>query len=266
MGEFLVSVQNDCEFTQTLRAGVAWIDLKNPGAGSLGAPTLETALAVSKLIQGQRSSRIFRTSIALGELIDIDVEDVQVLLSNWHNLGMDFAKVGLSSCASRLNTLQSLQSLNERLGSDVDQASRLIPVCYADSEIADAPCFDDVLEFAVEMRSHFVLVDTFRKDGKSLLDWCSKMELHRMIQAAHSKEIGISFAGGLRMENIEGLRDLGPDVIAVRGAVCRKGARVDTLDEDRLSEFVALQRTPEGIKPIGGLANLSVSPSQAKDW
>jgi dihydroneopterin aldolase len=61
---------------------------------------------------------------------------------------------------------------------------------------------------------------------------------------ARCREVGLlcALAGSLRVADMERLRELAPDIVGFRGAVCRDGRRDGSVDRDavlRLKDLVA---------------------------
>jgi hypothetical protein len=81
------------------------------------------------------------------------------------------------------------------------------------------------------------LIDTLTKDGRNLFDFIPEIELRDMV--FESKETGMSTAlsGHLRIEDLDELARINPDIVGVRGAVCAKGDRNDGVHRDAVAEF-----------------------------
>lgn len=206
MTELLVSIRSAEELAVLPRNSVSIIDVKEPSAGSLGAASADQwrQIATSKDDDAD-------LSLALGELIAFDSTIIGQI-----PIGTRFAKIGLAGLAGECWSDTWLQ-----LRSDLDSAdTELVLVVYADSELCQAPTPDNLLEFAITNRCATVLVDTFVKDGTTLLDHWSDDEIKNWISRLHKHGIVSVLAGSLAQESIESLRDLGVDYVAVRGAVC----------------------------------------------
>jgi uncharacterized protein (UPF0264 family) len=148
-------------------------------------------------------------------------------------------KWGLSGCARldwRGELLRATRGLPHRC--------RPVAVAYADWRRAAAPRPASVCDFACEQGWGAFLLDTWRKDGSTLLDWCSLRELTQM--RAHCRAAGtpVALAGSLGAEQLRALRALRPDWFAVRGAACGGGTRTGTIDVDRVRRLVELLAEP----------------------
>ncbi len=210
----LVSVRSAEEAQIALAAKVDWVDLKDPDAGPLGAPTMNVAREVAHVLNGMD-----RRSVALGELRDLDFANGRALAELFPTL-----KVGLSKCASGTFPWQERLRL---LAQSVAGQAHVVPVLYADYQACDAPPPVAVLDYLRGSRSQFLLVDTFLKDGHTLLDHFNLDELAAIQHDAAILGATTVFAGSLNLENLAHLQSIRPKVIAVRGAVCagdRRGA------------------------------------------
>jgi uncharacterized protein (UPF0264 family) len=75
------------------------------------------------------------------------------------------------------------------------------------------------------------MLDTARKDGRSLRDWQGDAQLASFVR--HGRRLGLltGLAGSLRRQDIAPLLAIAPDYLGFRGALCRGAARVQVLDE-----------------------------------
>ena len=216
--KLLISVRNVQEAALVRDAGVDWIDLKEPQAGALGRSSLSEARAVAELLKDHP-----QRSAALGELVELDEQ-----------IAFDFAplfpylKVGLSRIGSQdlagSNWQVRFEWISSRLRS---RGAELIPVAYADGLNCNAPSLQEVMQVTQRVGASHLLIDTFIKDGRSLLDWLSLDDLQRVIQTARAFNCGTVLAGSLKIANVAELLKLRPAALAVRGAVCQSSASTD---------------------------------------
>lgn len=217
----LVSVRSVFEAEICRRLGVDWIDLKEPSAGSLGAPALSTALAVSAYLED-----FPHRSVALGELVNLDLTTAKTLADLF-----PVAKVGLSQLGGSNRWRQQLDSLSETIQSD------LVPVIYADWKDCQSPSPKAVLDWACSKPSRFVLIDTFQKDGRGLLDHFSVAQLEELVGNANDSCVGVVLAGSLKLNNVAQLSHIPCAAIAIRGAACQNG-RDNAIDEQLVRQWV----------------------------
>src|SRR5207244_3852936 len=109
---------------------------------------------------------------------------------------------------------------------------------------AQAPPPAEIGAFVREQRCTAWLLDTYAKDGSTLLDWLSVEEIGKL-----RREAGAAFAlaGSLQRAQIRQLRRVEPDWFAVRGAACQGGRRAGEVSAERVRQLVAglARATPE---------------------
>jgi len=115
-----------------------------------------------------------------------------------------------------------------------------VVVAYADWQQARAAPLDDVWTFIREKAFSVFLLDTWKKDGRTLLDWICFEEIGRLCHLCHDHGTRIALAGSLGMDQIRTLLSLEPDIFAVRGAVCRHSDRTGTVEVQRVRELADL--------------------------
>jgi uncharacterized protein (UPF0264 family) len=210
--KLLVSVRSAAEARAALEGGVDWLDVKEPVLGSLG----RASNSAIKEILGVPRGRV-PLSLAAGELREIR----EPLWEQWRLVidGVGLVKIGLSNCAGYKSWRCELKDL----AANAPQGLRLASVHYADHQQAHSPVWEEIVEVAMEIESPMVLIDTFVKDGRGLLDHVNAEQLYGYRQQLSRLGIGLALAGSLSHEDFPALVQLQPDVIAVRGAVCEKG-------------------------------------------
>jgi uncharacterized protein (UPF0264 family) len=224
----LVSVRSADEAEVALAGGAALIDVKEPSRGSLGRADADTIRSVIERVAGRAS-----VSAALGELLDTPSPVAA------DSLG--YVKWGLSNCGRRPGWRRELQMVGELQRGKVPSCA-LVAVAYADWERARAPAPEEVVEFARTQRCGAFLLDTWQKDGTTLLDWVSAADVARWVRAVREADVRVALAGSLGPQEMMALREAAPDWFAVRRAVCKDGQRDAPLVAEaveRLADFVA---------------------------
>jgi uncharacterized protein (UPF0264 family) len=219
MTQLLVSVRSAEEAREALRGGADIIDVKEPAAGSLGAAAPVVCREVLEAVDGR-----VPVSMALGELLDAPAAAVPA--------GMAFAKLGLAGAAGWPDWDQ--RWLQRR--SELPEPTRAVAVVYADWRHARAPSPGDVLRVAAVAGSHAVLVDTSDKRAGDLFAHMTDRELRKIRRLAADNGMQLVLAGSLHGAAIERALDLHPDVLAVRGAVCRPD-RQGRLQADKVARL-----------------------------
>ena len=220
VNQMLVSVNSPEEFGIALRAGVPWIDFKNPLAGALGRPNVECLEQVSSRICDLRNEDRFQWSIAGGELLEWSLpndfsEEDRSSLDILADRGA--IKWGLGHCAKVTDWKDRFCKLKAVL----PRAEQAILAFYADYHRVDAPGWEEVFSAVQEFGLKRILIDTAVKDGKSLLDHLTLESLGEKIAQTHASGVQIAIAGSLRMKDLPQVIRLGADWIGFRGALCR---------------------------------------------
>jgi uncharacterized protein (UPF0264 family) len=226
MMKLLVSVRSATEAEAALAGGAALIDVKEPERGPLGCADAAVQAAVLEAVAGRCP-----VSVALGELLE---------KKGTRALAPDYAKWGLAGCRTHSGWPSELRQAAERLL----PGCRPVAVAYADWRRAAAPPPADVCAFAGAHGWGAILIDTWGKDGTTLLDWLSLDELRDLRTRCQAAAVPIALAGSLGIEQLRQLLPLTPDWFAVRGAACRNGERTQTIDAERVRRLVDLLGEP----------------------
>lgn len=211
--QLLVSIRDAEEARMALEEGVHWIDLKEPARGALGTPPIETAFQVAQVLQNHS-----QRSVALGEFTELVEAHALQLAHHFPVL-----KIGLSGLRMGIRKPATRRRLFELADAFRPLGARLVPVIYADWQASDAPRPDEVFRIANELASEYILVDTFHKDGRCLLDHLSLGDLRQLISISQASGCRAILAGSLRFSQLEPLLLLPIAAIGVRGGVCDTG-------------------------------------------
>jgi uncharacterized protein (UPF0264 family) len=222
MTGLLVSVRDVTEAEVAVAGGATLIDVKEPARGSLGRADPGTLRAVIAAVAGRRP-----VSAALGELGEPDDGPPPE--------GLAYAKWGLAGWREREGWRQRLAEAVLAL----PPGCRPVAVAYADWRRTSSPEPADVCAFACASGFGAFLLDTWGKDGGTLLDWLARDEILRLTQKCRRAGVRVALAGSLGMSEIAELLPLAPDWFAVRGAVCRGGRREQVIDGDRIRQLTA---------------------------
>ncbi len=237
MTQLLVSVRSVSEAASALAGGAHLIDVKEPANGSLGRAGYVAIAKVVRFVAGRRP-----VSAAMGELTDAPAPCVP---------GMLYVKWGLSGSAA-LDWRRKLVDAADRLRQFPNDAQP-VAAAYADWQRAAAPPPQDIVAFAIEHHWPVVLLDTWKKDGTSLFDWLSVSLVRDLLFQSRAAGVRVAAAGSLGFDHIHLVRDLRPDWLAVRGAVCRSGLRNGVIDPERIRRLAS------------ALATVSLTPANYED-
>jgi uncharacterized protein (UPF0264 family) len=220
MTRLLVSVRSAAEAESALVGGADLIDVKEPLNGSLGRADNGVIAEVLRSIAGRRP-----VSAALGEWRQWDSRES--LLD-----GLSYLKWGLSGLCDTVELVSAFRGLQARLPS-----YRLVTVAYADWKRAAAPAPEVLCRMACEGRWGPYLIDTWNKDGSTLLDWLKVNEIEALVDRCHAAAIPIALAGSLGRREMQILAAVEADWLAVRGAVCVGRKRTATVDETAVRQL-----------------------------
>lgn len=237
MPKVLVSLKNSEEAQMAASLGLDVLDFKDPSKGPMGGLTPNQLQSSLKCLDSGQM-----VSVACGELLEM----VQVPFQFCS--GVDFFKVGLSGVSLEDDSrwLEALQDLAKGLG-EKNLSPCLVPVFYADHENASSPILHDGISLVLENGFRRVLVDTWNKNGCSLLDWISIVDLLEIQELIRSYQGMFVLAGSLTLSNCTSLlrEGINPDWFGFRGAVCTEGLRGGRFDPQKALELVAgLRRLP----------------------
>jgi (5-formylfuran-3-yl)methyl phosphate synthase len=234
----LVSVKSAQECVAAIRGGAEIIDIKDPERGSLGRCDEITIREIVQTASSIGSAIPF--SVALGELREWDASKPLPDLPE----EIRFVKVGLSSCGEQKDWMHHWRHLRERFSSELSW----VMVIYADDEPAQSPPPGEILDALRETQGDAVLVDTFRKDGRSLVEILSLQELKVLADRVHELGLPLAVAGSLRLADLSNLEPISPEIVAIRSAACRDNHRDGPICPERVAQFrQAIERFPSRL-------------------
>jgi (5-formylfuran-3-yl)methyl phosphate synthase len=233
MTQLLVSVRSASEAAAALRGGAAVIDVKEPAQGSLGRASDGVIEDVVRVVAGR-----LPVSAAMGEFVDTFADTLPTCLNS-----LSYLKWGLSRYENWEEDIwqNELAILIHHLA-DRQPTARVVAVAYADWQRARAPKPEVVWDFAALNPVGAFLIDTWQKDGSTLLDWLSLDEIEQLRANCRRDGVPMVLAGSLGPAEVRTLLPLRPAWFAVRGAVCQGRRREATIDEDVVRQLAALLR------------------------
>jgi (5-formylfuran-3-yl)methyl phosphate synthase len=224
----LVSVATAADARAAVEGGADIVDAKDPGAGALGAVTLERLREIRDAVAGLRP-----LTAALGEAGD--ETSVEQRARAYAEAGATLVKIGLlgtpdaSEAGSRLSAAVRGVSMT---------ACGVVAVAYADAQATTAPSPLGVIEVAARAGAHGVLIDTANKTGQRLLELMPLEALTRWVCAGRTAGLQVAVAGKLTAADLAGVAEAGADIAGVRGAVC-VGGRDGRVSAELVRELMA---------------------------
>lgn len=225
----LVSVAEAREARAALAGGADIIDVKDPRRGALGAVRLDVLRAVCDEVpashplsvvvgDGGRSGLVARRAAAAGRV------------------GAAFVKVGFRGVTAPVRAGQLAAAARRGAG----DTTRLVLVAYADWREADSLAPHALVAVAAHAGAAGVLLDTAAKSA-GLFARVDPDAVGAWVAAAHAAGLFAALAGGLRGTDFARARELGADLVGVRGAAC-DGGRTGSVSTLRVAELSALTR------------------------
>lgn len=233
----LVSVRNVAEALVAARAGVAFIDLKEPSQGALGGLDIATLSEVVAALRRERSGVLI--SATIGDFEPQALEAITAQIRRVAACGVDHVKVGVQAGAAALALVGQLAALQR-------EGLSLVPVLIADQGVSD-----ELVRQVARGGFAAAMLDTQDKRAGSLLDLVSAEALSQFVARVQAGGALAGLSGALRLKHLQALADLAPDFAGFRSAVCR-GSRERELD-------IALVR--DLLIQIAGLAIRDALPS-----
>lgn len=228
--KLLISPYSLEEARQAVEGSADIVDVKNPREGSLGANYPWVIKAVVAEV-GEKAE----TSATLG---DLNFEPGRAAQAAYGTAltGVDYIKAGVAF-EGRERALELAQAVVRA----VEGTARVILAGYADFQRAGAISPMELPGIAREAGASGAMVDTYIKDGRSLLHFLGRRELSGFVEEAHSYGLAVAMAGSLGREHIAMAGKLGVDVVGIRGAACSSGDRFKgRLEVSRVKELKEL--------------------------
>ena len=260
----LVSVRDVAEAREAMRAGVDFIDLKEPSAGALGGlalPVIREVVAALRaggraegLARPDSEGRGDRATSRAGAVVghadaatrgaeqpgarahvpmisatigDLPADAIELILERARAVGacgVDLVKVGVPGRGAAACAV---------LAALAALPLAIVPVLIADDGLDAA-----VIDAACAPAFAAVMADTQAKRAGSLLELLGADVLAAFIDRAHAAGRMVGLAGALRLADLPQLARLGPDFAGFRSAVC-DGSRAGRLDPGRLEALRA---------------------------
>lgn len=227
MPGLLVSVRSADEVAAALDGGADLIDIKEPAKGPLAPAEAEVVAAVIDAVDCR-----VPVSAALGEWSPNAVTE-----AHWHlELPLQYVKWGLAGYAPAPGWGEDLLDTRREL----PIGTEMVIVAYADWERAKSVPPAEVAKFAKRFRFKAFLLDTWGKDGRTLLDFMPARDVAEMVDGLKRVYTTVAVGGSLRPEQLKQLKGVAPDYFAVRSSVCAAGKRDGVIDATRVKKWKEL--------------------------
>ena len=223
----MVSVQNRDEALEALHGGADIVDVKNLQEALVGSAHPLTVKAVREAIPLERHA-----SVTLG-VVPNQIGTVAMAAYTAGVLEATSVKVGFmkTDYSAAVETLLACREALESFD------TKLIGSLFADNPLYDGLDAEHMLPLARDGRCDGFLIDTLTKDGRNLFDFIEEAQLREMVLAGKGLGMSTALSGHLRIEDLDELARINPDIVGVRGAVCQKGDRQSGVHRDAVAEF-----------------------------
>ncbi|MCS7112166.1 MAG: (5-formylfuran-3-yl)methyl phosphate synthase [Ignisphaera sp.] len=223
--KLLVSIWTVDEVPEVIGGDADIIDIKDPSAGSLGLPSLDTVLAVISKVKGYKE-----VSVAVGDIRDY-TQALSYIAYTLSSLNVNYIKMGIE--VEDFNNALSIVSQIKRTVEFCNSNVNIVLVGYADWKSIGVLEPLEIIELAKIARVRVVMIDTRIKNGKSTFDHLSPKYLKEFVASAHKNGFRAAIAGGLKIEYLPECVNLGFDVIGVRTAAC-SGVRLGKISREAI--------------------------------
>ena len=224
------------EAASIIEAGADIIDIKNIKEGSLGA---QFPWITSEVVQyiGKNGNGIM-ASATLG---DLPYKPGTAALAAYGaaHCGVNYIKAGLYGLNTYEQALDMMQAIHRAVRL-VSADIFVVASGYADYRRFDGLSTQDLVHAAEKTGCDVVMVDTAIKDGRTLFDALTLTELKDFVAMAREAEMLVALAGSIKADHADMLRDIGPDIIGVRGAVCGGPDRRSKISVEKTKTFINL--------------------------
>ncbi len=224
----LVSVQNMAEALEADQGGADIIDVKNLQEALVGSGHPNLVREVRARIPAEK-----HVSVTLG-VVPNQAGTVAMAVHAAGMLEATSVKVGFCE-ADYGSAVEILQGAREALrGYD----TKLIGSLFADNHLfRDGLDPDLMVKLAIEGECDGFLIDTLTKDGRNLFDFIPEARLREMVLEAKQAGLSTALSGHLKLDNLDELARVNPDIVGVRGAVCSSGERDRAVAWEAVSHF-----------------------------
>lgn len=236
----LISPVSIEEAKAVLAGGADLVDVKNTREGSLGAQFPWVIQEVAALCAGSNAL----VSATLGDL-PFKPGTAALAARGAVTAGATYIKAGLYGVKDVEEATEMMAAV-VRAVRDVNSDALVVGAGYADFRRFGGLHYRDLVAAARASGCNVVMVDTAIKDGHNLFDAMSNQELKEFIDMGHADGLQVALAGSVQIQHLDLVRDLNPDIIGVRGAVCPTGDRSRGIDAKLVWAFMQSVRRSSG--------------------
>ncbi len=236
--KILISIISLGEARKVLQFKPDILDIKNPDEGSLGA---QFPWVIKDVANEVKYTKI-TCSATLGDL-PYKPGTASLAAFGAASCGADYVKAGLFGVANYEQGLEMMKNIVQ----SVRQARKnalVVAAGYADYRRFGGISYLELVRIAKNAKTDAVMLDTAIKDGHDLFDAMDFQELKEFVEYSHDSGLLVALAGSLKKDHLQKLKELNPDIIGIRGAVCMAGERKNELNPESVKEFLNYVKDP----------------------
>ena len=224
----MVSVQNVAEALEAEQGGADVVDVKNLQEALVGSGHPDIVRQVRSQIPVEK-----HVSVTLGVVPNqpgtVAMAAYAAAALNATSVKVGFRQADYAMAVEVLRqSRQALEGFN----------TKLIGSLFADNTLYEGGLDPKLMvQLAKDGECDGFLIDTLTKDGRNLFDFMPETELREMV--LHGKELGLStsLSGHLKLQDLDELARINPDIVGVRGAVCASGNRDRAVAWEAVANF-----------------------------
>ena len=223
----MVSVQNLPEALQALKGGADIVDVKNLQEALVGSAHPTVVKQVREAVPGSEHA-----SVTLG-VVPNQSGTVAMAVYTAGVLDATSVKVGFmqssydEAAEILLDARRALEGFN----------TKLIGSLFADNPLYEGLDARHMNQLAKDSQCDGWLIDTLTKDGRNLFDFIPELELRDMVMEGKEAGMSTALSGHLKLDDLDELSRINPDIVGVRGAVCSKGNRYEGVYWEAVDHF-----------------------------
>ena len=253
----MVSVQSLPEALEALKGQADIVDVKNLEEALVGSAEPRVVREVLEALPGERHG-----SVTLGVVPD-QAGTVAMAAYTAGMLNATSVKVGFmkSEYASAVEVL--LASREALSGFD----TKLIGSLFADNPVYEGLDPHLMVRLAVDGKCDGFLIDTLTKDGRNLFDFLPEADLREIVFEGKQSGFSTALSGHLRIDDLDELARINPDIVGVRGAVCAEGDRGKGVHWEAVARFKReLSRRQTGEVDVHGITTRVSDNGSSGGW
>jgi (5-formylfuran-3-yl)methyl phosphate synthase len=242
MGEYMQVLGSPISLAEAkvlYEGGIDIIDVKNVKEGSLGA---NFPWVIQEIVQAFPARPSLQFSATLGDLPYKPGTAALAALGAAVS-GATYVKAGLHGVHTYAEAKAMMQAVVQACKS-YRPTTTVVAAGYADYRRFGGLPTGELVAAARDAGADLVMVDTAIKDGTTLFDALSVEEIAAFVQAAQAAGLRVALAGSIQQAHLPLLKELQPDVVGVRGALCEQGDRTTGITLARVREFMQAARSP----------------------